>query len=285
VRPLASRLGYAQSADDFLATLEKAGEGPAHRELLACWLHEVVLRGRSLARDTRATRFHERLVKEGHPLGTMPLDTLDVEREARTYLPLYGEKGIGDALSALESGPMSAHTVPPPADGATTLATRVADSAIEGRLRAAVLPWAEGPKGRVEAKLFSIEPAVTRVGSWLVRALPLESVAGVARLDVAGTPPEGTFGALFAAASNGGASSTGLGGAYGRRAAWTSFGALAGAAADADVAAIAKASEKCTFLSFRAPGPWFYDVAWDLGVLSVRGDGKTVAILAATDGE
>lgn len=284
-RALASRLGYAQSADDFLSTLAKARDGDAHRELLACWMHEVVLRGTSLARDVRATRFHEQLANEGHALGSMPLDMLDVEREARTYLPLYGEKGIGEAMEALESGPMSAHTVPPPADGAAVRATRIADQKLEGLLLSAVKPWSEGPKGRTEAKAFAIDPPADHAGSWLVRALPLSSVQGVARLEVAGTPAEGAFGALFAAGSNGGASSAGLGGAYGRRAAWTSFAALAGANEGASLGEVTDVAAKCTFLSFRSAGPWFHDVAWDLGVLCLRADRKSVAVLAATDDE
>lgn len=283
VRSLASRLGYAQRADDFLATLEKAGDGPQHVELLACWMHEVVLRGTSLAEDARAKRFQERLVREGHPLASMPLETLGVEREVHTYLPLYGDRGIGAAIEALESGSFSARTVPPPADGAAIRVTRAADAAVEKQLSAAVAPWTEGGKGRVEAKVFTVEPAVSSAGSWLLRALALESTTGVARLDVSSSPPEEVFGALFAAASNGGASSDGLGGAYGRRAAWTSLSALTGASGD--FATIANAAARCAFLSFRAAGPWFYDVAWDLGLLCVREGGKTIAVLAATDDE
>jgi hypothetical protein len=113
--------------------------------------------------------------------------------------------------------------------------------------------------------------------------LPLESTAGQARLDVQRTAPDTVFGGLFSAASNGGAYSAGLGGAYGRRAAWTSLGALAGAAEDAEVEAIAALSSRCSFLTFRAPGPWFHDVAWDLGALCLREAGKSVAVLAATD--
>ena len=44
-----------------------------------------------------------------------------------------------------------------------------------------------------------------------------------------------------------------------------------------------KVSNGAAFLSFRAAGPWFHDVAWDLGFLALRSEGTSVAVLAATD--
>lgn len=285
LRAFASRLGYGQEAETFLATLDRAGEKPEHQEILACWLHEVVLRGASIANDPRARRFHERLASTKHPLGSMPIALLGVENEAPSYMPLYGEKGLGGAIAALERGPMSAKTVPPPADGAVAKATKLDDAKLVDRLATAVRPWSDASNGKIEAKLFALEPPVDvgAVGSWLLRMLPLESTAGQARLDVQRTPADTVFGALFSAASNGGAYSAGLGGAYGRLAAWTSLAALVGAAEDATVEQIDEAASRCTFLTFRAPGPWFHDVAWDLGALCLRADGKSVAVLAATD--
>jgi len=154
-------------------------------------------------------------------------------------------------------------------------------------MKAAVQPWCEGSKGKVDAKLFALTPIIEEgaLGSWLLRALPLDSTSGAARLDVARTGPEVVFGSLFAAASNGGAYSAGLGGAYGQRAAWTTMGGLVDAPVDAPVADLADLCAKCAFLTFRAPGPWFHDVAWDLGSLALRHDGKSVAVLAASDTE
>lgn len=287
LRAFASRLGYGHSADAFLSALERAGERAEHQELFACWMHEVVLRGTSLASDPRAKRFDEALAKSGHALGGLPLALRATEREAPSYMPLYGDKGLGRAIDALASGPLSARTVPPPADGAAVRATRVVDAELEARLMSAVRPWAEGKRGKVEAKVFSLEPRVSSsaVGSWLLRALPLESTTATARLEVARTGPEGVFGPLFSAASNGGAYSSGLGGAYGRLAVWASLAALVGAPAGASVAAVEELATTTAFLTFRAPGPWFYDVAWDLGALALRADGRTVAVLAATDTE
>ncbi|MBN9160173.1 MAG: hypothetical protein J0I07_04385 [Myxococcales bacterium] len=288
IRAFASRLGYGQTPQAFLGALERARERAELHELLACWMHEVVLRGSSLANEARASRFREEaLVKAGHPLAALPLELRPTEREAPSYMPLYGDKGLGRAIDTLASGPMSARTIPPPADGAAVRATRVDDPGVIDLMTAAVRPWAEGKSGKVEAKVFALDPQVSSsaVGSWLLRALPLESTAASARLDVSRIGPEGVFGPLFSAASNGGAYSSGLGGAYGRLAAWISLGALVGASEGAGVDAIAKLAASSTFLTFRTPGPWFHDVAWDLGVLVVREGGRSVAVLAATDTE
>lgn len=285
LRAFASRLGYGQEPSAFLSALDRAGEKAEHQEILACWMHEIVLRGANLAGDARAKRFHARLAEAKHPLGSMPLELLSVEREAPSYMPLYGEKGLGRAIATLERGPMSAKTVPPPADGSTVRVTRIDDAKTTDLLATAVRPWSDASNGKIEAKLFALEPAIDggALGRWLLRVLPLDSTAGVARLVVERAPADAVFGALFSAASNGGAYSAGLGGAYGRRAAWTSLGALVGEGAGAAVAAIDAASSKCAFLTFRAPGPWFHDVAWDFGAVALRPDGRSVAVLAATD--
>jgi hypothetical protein len=162
---------------------------------------------------------------------------------------------------------------------------RVEDGALERRLREAVVPWTEGSNGTAEAKVFRLEKVLgaAEPGKWLLRALPLECLKGADSLRAEVTGAEAVWGALFAAASNGGAYSTGLGGAYGRRAAWGSLAALVDAPADAPPAEIDRRASECSFLMFGAPGDWFNDVAWDIGVLAVRAGGATVAVLAATD--
>lgn len=286
LRAFASRLGFG-SADVFFATLDRIGEGRSatDRELLACWMHELVLGGTALDQDPRAVAFERHLTEEKHPLGGLPLSLLATEREAPSYMPLYGDKGLGRAIERLASGPMSARTIPPPADGGTVKATARDDGAIAARMGEAVRPWQEGSNGKIEAKVFDLAPSVGigSLGSWLLRALPLESTAGAPRLEVSRTGADAVFGALFAAASNGGAYSAGLGAAYGRLAAWASLGALVDAAPDADILTRDARVGECAFLTFRAPGPWFFDVAWDLGALALRADGKTVAVLAASD--
>jgi hypothetical protein len=286
VRGVASRLGYGQPKEALLAALAKMGGDASCRELLACWMHEVVLSGNNLDRDPVAQAFQERLAAADHPLGTFPLHLLDAEREAPTYMPMYGAEAIQKAVRSLESGPSSTRTVPPPADYEAPRASAVDDPDVVARLREAVRPWVEASKGRAEARVFTLAPPIrgSSVGRWLLRSLPIESTRG-GTMHVVRVAPDTAWGALFAAASNGGAYSTGIGGAYGRKAAWTSFAALVGAAPPAtreDVERIDHASASATFLMYRGT-EFFFEVAWDVGIAAVRPDGASVAVLAATD--
>src|SRR5262245_37963391 len=103
----------------------------------------------------------------------MPLELCRTKREVPSYMPLYGEKGLGRALDSLASGALSIRSIPPPANGAAVRATRVDDPETADRLTAAVRPWMEGKSGKVEAKLFELSPALEprALGSWLLRAL------------------------------------------------------------------------------------------------------------------
>jgi hypothetical protein len=280
----ASRLGYAQTKQAFVSALQRHGD--KHRDLFACWMHELVLRRVSLAREPAAVRLAEELLNEGHPLAGLPLELRPLEREAPSYMPLYGDRGLTGVLEALAGGPMSARTMPPPAEGKDVQATEKPASPL---LVNAVKPWQDGKRGKIEAKAFelSVPLSPNLLGSWLLRSLPLESTKGVPRegLDCQRVPSETIFGPLFAAAANGGAYSSGLGGAYGRREAWTTLGALVGAPDGASVDAIERAASRTVFIAFGARGPWFYDVAWDLGVLALQEDGKNLVVLAATDAE
>ncbi|MFO0736827.1 MAG: DUF6183 family protein [Labilithrix sp.] len=280
----ASRLGYAQTKQAFVAALERhAGK---HRDLFACWMHELVLRRVSLAKEPVAQTLAEELANTGHRLGGLPLELRPLEREAPSYMPLYGDRGLTGVLEALAGGPMSARTMPPPAEGKDVQITEKEPNPL---LVSAVKPWQHGKRGKVEMKAFELSVPLSGnlLGSWLLRSLPLESTKGVARegLECKRVPPESVFGPLFAAAANGGAYSSGIGGAYGRREAWTTLGALVGAPDGSGVGVIEQAAQRTVFLAFGAEGPWFYDVAWDLGVLALHEDQRNVVVLAATDAE
>ena len=287
VRAFASRLGHGQTKDALSATIQRHGDDTAHTEILACWMHETVLRGTSLDREPAIVGFHARLAEANHPLGVMPLALLEAESEAPTYMPMYGANAISKAVARLESGPTSARTVPPPGEHSPPRVTRIEDAALEARLRESVLPWTTGSNGKAEAKAFRLEPALTSAspGRWLLRALALECVEGAQALHAERTSADTAWGALFAASANGGACSSGLGGAYGRRAAWVSLAALVDAPAGASPAQLDALAPSAQFLMFGAPGGWWNDVAWDVGVLVVRPGGDSVAVLAATDAD
>jgi hypothetical protein len=286
LRALASRLGFGQNTETLLAMLALPLPLPEHEELLACWLHEAVLRGASVVDEPRAVAFQAELARKGHPLGAMPLELLESEREAPSYMPMYGDSALHRAVERLERGPLSGPTMPPPSDHVSTRPTRVPAVEIERRLEVAFEPWVRHSNGKVEAKVFALSPAVSAgtLGKWLLRALPLDCLEDAKRVVCDRVTPAAVFGALFAASANGGAYSSGSGGAYGRRGAWTSMGALIDAPPAASVEEIEALARSSAFLLFSAPeSSWFHDVAWDVGALALRPGGATVAVVAGTD--
>ena len=283
VRWVASRLGYAQPREVLLELLRMRANPaqPVHAEVLTCWMHDVILRGNALD-EPAAREFQERLASAKHPLAPFPLVLTREEREATTYMPMYGAEAIEAAVKALDHGPTSLHSLPPPDGAEQPRATAVENDEELARIKEAVVPWTLGLNGRVQATVHALSPSAgSSVGKSLVRGLPLESVQGDTFL-LSAVTADVVWGALFAAAANGGAITEGLGGAYGRRAAWTSLGGLVGLPDSATIDQIAAAAQKTAFAMFGGT-PFFCDEAWDLGVVALRAGGESIAVLAATD--
>lgn len=279
VRELATRLGSVARTATFLEAVGQLGKQDERLDLMACWAHELVLRGHGIDREPTVRAFRERLEEARHPLAVLPLVLQHVESEAPSYMPMFGDEALAQAVTLLESGSMSLRSVPPPPSEATSVATRVTTGA-EPRALAPVATW----KNR-EAVAFDLAPPVrpTALGRWLLRALGLTSLEATTSLEVTRMDGPQVFGSIFAAAANGGASGIGLGGAYGRHAAWTSLAAITGASEGATTAAVADRVERTTYLSFRGEGPFWFDVAWDIGILALRPDGASAFVLAASD--
>jgi hypothetical protein len=223
---------------------------------------------------------------ENHPLAPLPLSPLDVEAEVGAYLPRYRPQGSSWAIPSSVSGedptPLSPGTACRQA--AVSEAT---DTSCSTWMRSAVLEWEGESNGLVEARVFrSDRPLATdEVTVGLLQSLGLESLQGASEANIRAerVRPQGAFNLLFSAASTGGAYSRGLVGAYGRLAAWQSMAGLAGASDLEGIEGIAHVSRRCIWVSYHARSSWFYDVAWDLGLLCVRPDSMSLAVLAATD--
>jgi hypothetical protein len=71
-------------------------------------------------------------------------------------------------------------------------------------------------------------------------------------------------------------------GAYGRLAAWRSLGGLVGASSEESIESAASLVRRCLWVAFEAKSEWFTNVV-DLGLVAVRPDGLSLAVLAATD--
>jgi hypothetical protein len=150
---------------------------------------------------------------------------------------------------------------------------------------AAARAWRDESNGHLEARELALAGPFGETEEWVgwFESLPLRSTAsaGVHRGTVGPLTAQDAFRKLFTAAQSGGAYGPPHGSAYARLHAWESFGWLAGAAPDAQVSAIAALADRCRWYTFDSN--WFYHIAWDLGLIAVRPDGRSVAVLAASD--
>ncbi|WBB58910.1 DUF6183 family protein [Streptomyces sp. WMMC500] len=283
-RYAASLLAGGQPA----AELATAFTADAPDELRACLLHELVLRKVPVTETPGIAEWAASPYPSRHPLGRLPLTLCDVE--GRPELPRHGPGGTGHAVpygpaghrGALQGG--SAGPVPAAEETTTDAGAR--------RMARAVANWAEESNGRVEAREFALAapPAAGAVPETLL-SLGLACLREPSPRNpfaVVPCPPAEAWRMLFAAASLGGAYNSGLGGAYGRLAAWESLAALAGVAEgagaeDAGVGEVEARAGECAWYGFVADTAWFEQVAWDLALAAVGAEGRRLAVLAATD--
>jgi hypothetical protein len=160
------------------------------------------------------------------------------------------------------------------------------DAAQADLILTAVRNWQKESNGRLSAAIFQTARPVAddELSVALLRSLPLECCRerDEAELWTGQVPPAEAFDLLFSAAATGGAYNSGLSGAYGRLAAWQSVAGLVGAPPGADAKRLVRLAKRCLWASFCGP-PWFADIAWDLGLIAVRPDRRSLAVLAATD--
>jgi hypothetical protein len=261
VRELAAKLAQGQRAHVLRALLADLPEDDLGTELGACLLHEMILRGKPVTKV--AGSWTRRLA--GHPLGELPLDALP--GEASLPLPHYspGSRSHDSPLGLDRTDPLTrAGTVP-----------EVTRENVPPDITSAIQTWPSLSNGRAEAGVFTLgtplDPA--EVGFRTIEALGLECLAG-GGLALRHADLDEVMRKLFAAAAYGGAYDDGLGGAYGRAAAWRSVTALAGGSPDGRV-----------WWTFDAANDWFFRTILDLGVVCLRPGGHVMAVLAATDSD
>ena len=271
-RQIAALRAFASGSANRPATQQRAfEEDPDTRtfEKQSCRLHELVLRGRELSAIPGALAHADRMRERGHPLAWLPLALL-----------------APDAWHA----PHPRDPLPVRALGATVPAVIGSEAlAAESPVFAAVRGWAEESNGALEGHVFRLDrplnpDAVGRL--WFTR-LPADSLNAAlvtANWSVNRAAAGTALADLFRAAHGGGAYARREWGAYARLHAWQSIGALAGCASGASANDVAAEVERCEWFTFGGTS-WFAQIAWDLGLICLRSDRHTVALLAATDGD
>ncbi|MFF4244697.1 DUF6183 family protein [Streptomyces sp. NPDC001822] len=264
------------------ADLVAAFAGRASEELRACLVHELVLRGVVVGEVPGIADWAMSPHWSHHPLGWLPLMPSGMEEDAD--LPSYSVRG---GSHAMPYGPSESRELAVNADARVPTAEETTTPATATAMGTAVANCAKESNGRIEARTFDLAenldadsvPAV-------LLALGLECLHGAGKkipLSVAVLPPAQAWRVLFAAASTGGAYSSGSYGAYGRLAAWQSLAALAKSPEGASAAEVEAHVRDCVWHGFGADTKWFEQVAWDIGLAAVSPGRRRLAVLAATD--
>lgn len=281
---MAAVVAEAQSAEVLEALFSQHSDAPQFFEFLTCLVQEMVLRAVSIF--SAAEAFWERqAVKAGHPLSSLPLRLLPQEAAFGRFLSHSTPHGkhwatpstAGQAIESLS-----------PSLEVSIEWTEIAVLEEEkAYMEAAAANWEQESNGKLETRLFQADAPVTAAAITEVQvlSLPLDCLKGAGKLDLWLVPYSAAdaVAVLFSAACTGGAYNRGLGGAYGRLAAWKSAGSLAGTDSGTSVEETAAQASVCAWHFFNAKSAWFYDIAWDVGLLALRPNGRTLAVLAATD--
>ncbi|TDC47914.1 hypothetical protein E1281_25550 [Actinomadura sp. KC345] len=272
---VAEWLASAQPLGPLLAVFTTA---EASDELAACLLHETVLRHDAPS----AAGFAARLRAAGHPLGDLPLRRAPSERD-------HGMPWYPGLPKPHWTPPSPGKTpVPGPRDPAVTATeldwpgARLALSAHRA--------WVAADSECTEARLFLLDRPITPAGfgASVLRALPADSADG----DLDGpyrVKARAVLRKLFSGASGGSAYGPGMKGANARLASWEALAALAGAEdygiTGTDTAAVEELAAGCTWLFYTSD--WHLQVIppLDVGIAVLRPDGRTIAVLAATDAD
>ncbi len=246
-------------------------------------IQESVARGACYEDVEPISTFWKALSEQEEPLAWLPLHRVDTEHSAdfRRYrggasvmhIPSSNFTGELENLTSSSLTGKLFKTVPLPFD--QVAAARC------------VRQWEEHSNCKIEAKLIQTTSPITTsdLSAKHLLNLQLECLAGATPKDVKVDiiKPERAFAILFLAASCGGAYNSGEDGAYGRLAAWKSLAAIVGVADNASFDEVANAVKQSSWCSFEATTEWFYNVAWDFGIVCVRPDKRHIAVLAATD--
>jgi uncharacterized protein (TIGR02996 family) len=286
-RELASQVAGRSPPEVYEALFARHPEKDAVTEFLACLAQELVVRGEPLAASEPATRFWERLDVARHPLAALPLSRTDLETGLAAYLPRYSGSGSSQSMPYRSEGPatpiVAVASVPLPD------VQEASDPLVVTQMSSVVAEWTTTSNGLVEARVFGLSRLVpdSEVSGDLLEALGLEALAGLSGYTISRqaevVPADRALDVLFGASSGGGAYTRGRLGAYGRLDAWASIAGLVGASHGEPVNRLAELARASLWASVTPAQGWAYDVAWDFGLVAVRPDRRSLAVLFATD--
>ncbi len=286
LRETAARFADAHEPEAIATVLEECDTKKGLAEFSYVLAHEAVLRGKIDDTTPIAIRLAARMREEKHALAMLPLRLLELETEVSFYLPRYSSNGSSNRAVNTFDGSNDDRSDAPAGSEPSPTFHEITNAERAERVVAVVQTWRDGSNGMFEVRFFEFEEPISapRITPSLLQSLGLECLAKVSDRAIKlkpGLASQG-FGDLFCAAANGGAYTSGEGGAYGRLAAWQSLSALTGCSL-VEIIQTSDCAKGSSWFSFGVPGGWFYDVAWDLGLAALSQDGKFLTVFAATD--
>lgn len=252
-------------------------------EMITPLVQESVARGADYDKDKQIFAFWQKLKKENNPLAWLPLHRTDIE--GSVSFPIYNTaRSVKHLPSTSAQGKLDK---PPTRTTPEKPFTAVPILFNEEAAARCVQSWKERSNGKSESKLFEISSAIspTDLSTKHLLKLQLECIAGMTPREVEfkPVPADRVFEMLYGVASSGGAYSGGEGGAYGRLAAWQSLAALTGVGTSGTVDDVYNATKESSWWSLSSTSKWFYNIAWDLGIVCLRPDKRHIAVLAASE--
>jgi hypothetical protein len=280
-RLLASLLAEAQRPADLAELLYDRSERDKLDELRACLFHELLLRGVD-PEEFRPLRRWPVVRPPWHTLSWLPSDLRPFEADS----PFPSRSVDGGESGGVRTGLGTAGRLDPPTPRTTERAA-LRDIATATVHEGIVAAPSAGDFGHYDAWVFALDtPTDPAVVPELLPTLPMACVADLgptARFEVARRDLADIWPVLFSTASMGGVYGPGAQGAFGRRAAWWSLAALAGAPADADAAEVEHHARESAWFHFECDTAWFHNEIYDYGLAALSPDRLRVAVLAATD--
>lgn len=255
----------------------------AATEVVTCFVQERVIAGGDPGRFEGVAAFWEQ-VKRDTPLGELPLRLLPLERGA-LQTPPHTELHTGGYVFRCELYAPPRKNAPPTMP-VVIEAVREATAEETSTMGAVMAHHPLFPNATIEAHVLTLTQALPNTAdhaSVVGLLLPcLEDPEPGSFFEEAIDARE-VFGRLIKVATEGGCYGKGQSAAYGRLYAWQTLAALLGLPRGTSLAAIEAEANRASFTWFRLHGPWYFNISVDIGLACLRGDRRTLVVLAGTD--
>ena len=269
--------------DDYAKTSD-----PELLELWACVIQEIVLKNEDVRRFPNLIAIWDKLTIQQHPLTLLPLKLMQPESEVHIYQHFQSVGGSGGSMPFGPTVRKSDEWITIPTLDKSIHFSEIDDPEYFAEMSRAVDNWEQESNGRYVTQQFVTQRPIderTLSESNLLLKLGLRCLPKLSSGNVYVRPvnSQRVINLLFSAAANGGAYNRGSGNAYGRLHAWQSVRSLMKLTKDTPIHALEEHMAKCIWMTFESDSNWFYQVAWDFGIIAISEDRHTISVLASTD--